>query len=216
MLDGGEEMLERGEEPADERITALLAALGSGDRKVAGDLLPLVYEELRRLARSRLARLAPGQTLQATALVHEAYLRLVGRDDPAWDGRGHFFGAAARAMRDILVEQARRKSRRRHGGDRRRVSTEEAEGEIPIECDLDSEELLALDGAIERLREQHPRAAEVTMLRYFAGLSAPVAADVLQVSVRTVERDWRFARAWLHREVSESAGNGAGPETAPS
>lgn len=195
-------MKRRDVQAGSEEVTQLLVAAGEGDRRAASTLLPVVYTELRRLATARLAALPPQQTLQPTALVHEAYLRLVGESDPGWNGRAHFFGAAAQAMRDILVEQARRKSRRRHGGDANRVPMP---GELPetIVTELSTDEMLALDVAIRRLHEQHPRAAQVVMYRYFAGLSNELAAELMETSTRTIERDWRFARAWLHRELHD-------------
>jgi len=179
-------------------VTAILDRITRGDRAAAADLLPLVYGELRRLAHRRLEKLPPGQTLQSTALVHEAYLALVGQEDPGWSSRGHFFGAAAQAMRDLLVDQARRKSRRKHGGEFVRVEAEGADLEalLPgIEApDLD---IIALDAALEEFRGEHPERAEVVLLHYFAGLTHAEIAAIREVSVRTIERDWRFARAWL-------------------
>jgi RNA polymerase sigma factor (TIGR02999 family) len=168
-----------------------------GQPRPAGELVPELYAELRRLAAALSARLCPGQTLQPTALVHEAYLRLVGRRDPGWDGRRHFFGAAARAMREILIEQARRKGSRKRGGRSRRV--ELSEGLALIEPPAD--DLLALDEAIERLRCERPELAEVVELRYYAGLSVEETAAVVGRSVSTVVRQWRFARAWLAGRV---------------
>ena len=160
-------------------------------------LLPVVYAELRRLAIALSGRLPPGQTLQPTALVHEAYLRLVGDQDPGWNGRRHFFGAAARAMRDILVEQARRKGAHKHGGGARRV--ELTDGLAIIEPPADN--LLAVDEAIQKLQEEKPHLAEIAMLRYFAGLSVDETAAVLGISSSTLAREWRFARAWLARRL---------------
>jgi RNA polymerase sigma factor (TIGR02999 family) len=169
------------------------------EARAAADLLPAVYDELRRLAAALTHRLRPGQTLQATALVHEAYLRLVGDHDPAWEGRRHFFGAAARAMRQILVEQARRKGSHKHGGQGRRV--ELAEGVAYIEPP--AADLLALDEAIGRLQAHNPHLAEIVLLRYYTGLSVEETAGVLGASVRTVYRDWRHARTWLALELGE-------------
>jgi RNA polymerase sigma factor (TIGR02999 family) len=184
-------------------VTILLDAIRSGDRQAAAELLPLVYDELRVLARSRLARLAPGQTLQPTALVHEAFLKLVGSGDPGWEGTGHFFGAAARAMRDILVDVARRHSRRKHGGDRDRVELDDdllsGTGFI-----LPSDDIIQLDEALRRLEAKHPERAEIVMLRYFAGLTNEQVAQALDVSTRTVERGWRFSRAWLHDQLGRA------------
>jgi RNA polymerase sigma factor (TIGR02999 family) len=165
----------------------------------ASDLLPAVYDELRRLAAALTQQLRPGQTLQATALVHEAYLRLVGDKDPGWQGRRHFFGAAARAMRQILIEQARRKGSHKHGGQGRRI--ELADGMAFIEPPAD--DLLALDEAIRKLQDDKPHLAEIVMLRYFTGLSVEETADVLGESVRTVYRDWRHARTWLALEMGD-------------
>jgi RNA polymerase sigma factor (TIGR02999 family) len=174
----------------------------------AAELLPVVYEELRRLAATLAGRLPPGQTLQPTALVHEAYLRLVGEQDPGWHGRRHFFGAAARAMRDILIEQARRKGTHKHGGDARRV--ELTEGLAIIEPPAD--DLLAVDEAIQKLQAEKPHLAEIAMLRYFAGLSVDETAAVLGMSVSTLAREWRFARAWLVRRLGAPEGAGQGDE----
>jgi RNA polymerase sigma factor (TIGR02999 family) len=176
-------------------VTQLLEAAAAGDPKAAAELLPLVYDELRKLAAARMAEEKPGQTLQATALVHEAYLRLVGSGQPAgWDGRGHFFAAAAEAMRRILVESARRKGHLRHGGGRKRVELED--GCAPAEPPPD-DDLLALDDALGRLEAGQPEAAAVVKLRYFAGLTAEEAAAALGISLRTANRHWAFARAWL-------------------
>ena len=166
----------------------------------AAELLPAVYTELRRLAAALTAQREPGQTLQPTALVHEAYLRLVKNQDPGWQGRRHFFGAAAQAMREILIEQARRKASQKHGGRRQRV--ELAEGLAWIEPPAD--DVLALDEAIGRLEAEDARLAEVVRLRYYAGLSVEEAAGVLGVSVSTLTRDWRYARAWLAGFLGEA------------
>jgi RNA polymerase sigma factor (TIGR02999 family) len=176
------------------------------ESRPAADLLPEVYAELRRLAAALTARLQPGQTLQPTALVHEAYLRLVRGTDPGWEGRRHFFGAAARAMREILIEQARRKASGKRGGGGRRVKL--ADGLALIEPPAD--DLLALDEAIGHLQAQKPHLAEVVLLRYFAGLSVQQTAEVLGRSVSTVVREWRFARAWLAGRLGEGAPPGEG------
>jgi RNA polymerase sigma factor (TIGR02999 family) len=176
----------------------------------AADLLPQVYAELRRLAEAMTRQLRPGQTLQATALVHEAYLRLVRDQDPGWEGRRHFFLTAARAMREILIEQARRKASRKHGGQSRRVAL--AEGLAVIEPP--AADVLALDEAIGKLREEEPHLAEVVMLRYYTGLSAEETAAVVGGSERTVYRDWRRARAWLARRLGESGMPGGAGEGA--
>ena len=183
-------------------VTQILAAVEAGDPKAAADLLPLVYDELRKLAAARMAAEAPGHTLDATALVHEAYARLVG-DGPArdWGGRGHFFAAAAEAMRRILVEAARRKGRARHGGGRRRVELTDIPAAVP------DEDLLALDEALGRLAVRDPVRADLVKLRYFAGLTVPQAAAALGISVATAERYWAFARAWLFAELNGSGEN---------
>jgi RNA polymerase sigma factor (TIGR02999 family) len=180
-------------------ITRVLDALARGDAQAAHALLPLVYDELRRLAASHLVHETPGQTLQPTALVHEAYLRLVGDgDERRWADRGHFFAAAAQAMRRILVDNARRKRRGKHGGGLRRVQLhDEAVPALPAA----DEELLALDEALDRLAVQDPDAAQMVQLRYFAGLSVEETAQALGVSRSTVLRQWAFARAWLRLQV---------------
>ncbi|VTR92443.1 extracytoplasmic sigma factor ecf : Marine sediment metagenome DNA, contig: S01H1_L07814 OS=marine sediment metagenome GN=S01H1_18078 PE=4 SV=1: Sigma70_ECF [Gemmata massiliana] len=172
-------------------MTRLLDAAASGDRRAAADLLPLVYAELRVLAAARLARESPGHTLQPTALVHEAYLRLVG--DQQFEGRGHFFAAAAEAMRRILVESARRKGRVKRGGDQRRVDLDDFEVTVGPPAD----EILALDEALTRLTAEDPEAARVVQLHFFAGLSVERAAEVLGVSRATAYRQWTYARSWL-------------------
>ena len=180
-------------------VTRILAAVEQGDPTAASQLLPLVYDELRRLAAHRLAHQTPGHTLQPTALVHEAYLRLVG--DPEgdhWDNRGHFFAAAAEAMRRILVETARRKGRRKRGGGLTRGDLDAAEQVAVPEI---REDLLALDEALTKLTSVAPQAAQLVQLRYFAGLSLPEAAKTLGVSPRTADRLWAFARVWLLREI---------------
>jgi RNA polymerase sigma factor (TIGR02999 family) len=182
-------------------VTRILSAVEQGDPHAAQQLLPLVYEELRKLAAQRLAHEAPGQTLQATALVHEAYLRLVDAEKAQhWNSRGHFFAAAAEAMRRILVEQARRKRRAKHGGDRRRVDLDEA---LPV-ATAPAENLLELDEALSRLEASDPLAASLVKLRYFAGLTMPQAAETLGISLRNAERNWTYARTWLHRELTTS------------
>ena len=167
----------------------------------AAELLPVLYAELRRLAAGLTARLTPGQTLQPTALVHEAYLRLVRDQDPGWEGRRHFFGAAAQAMREILIEQARHKGSLKHGGQAQRL--ELAEGLAWIEPP--SDDLLALDEAIQQLQAEDAHLAEIVQLRYYTGLSVEETASVVGVSVSTLKRDWRYARAWLARRLGEGA-----------
>jgi RNA polymerase sigma factor (TIGR02999 family) len=182
-------------------VTRILSAVERGDLQAASQLLPLVYDELRKLAAHRLAHQAPGQTLQPTALVHEAYLRLVGDlDESDWDSRGHFFAAAAEAMRRILVENARRKDRQKRGGGLARIDLDAAE---PLATPEVREDLLALDEALTKLTSVDPQAAQLVQLRYFAGLTIPEAAKALGVSPRTADRLWSFARVWLFREVGE-------------
>ena len=185
-------------------VTQLLAAAEAGDPAAAADLLPLVYDELRRLAAARLAAEKPGQTLQATALVHEAYLRLVGRGQPHdWNGRGHFFGAAAEAMRRILVEAARRKQAEKRGGDAGRA---ELPADLPApERDLD---LLAVHEALDLFAREEPQTAELVKLHFFAGLPVEEAAAVLGISARTAYRNWVYARAWLYQRLG-GTGSGA-------
>jgi RNA polymerase sigma factor (TIGR02999 family) len=180
-------------------VTRILATIEQGDAKASEQLLPLVYDELRRLATARLAHERPGQTLQATALVHEAYLRLVGSDEPTrWQGRGHFFAAAAVAMRRILIEESRRKRSLKRGGDRRREP-----------ADLDAllaggptQDVLALHEALEQLAAQDPVKAKLVELRFFAGLTMEQAADCLGISPRAADRAWRYARAWLYAAMA--------------
>jgi RNA polymerase sigma factor (TIGR02999 family) len=182
-------------------ITQILKLAERGDPAAASELLPLVYQELRRLAGQKLAQEAPGHTLQPTALVHEAYLRLVG--SPAgqrWDGRRHFFGAAAEAMRRILVESARRRHSQKRGGGMGREPLDAVQVAAPEQ----SEDLLALDEALEKFAAIDATAAELVKLRYFAGLSLPEAAEVLEVSPRTADRLWAYARAWLHDEIERA------------
>jgi RNA polymerase sigma factor (TIGR02999 family) len=179
-------------------VTRLLEAAHRGDRQAAAELLPLVYDELRKLAALKLAGERPGQTLDATALVHEAYLRLVG--DQQFDGREHFFAAAAEAIRRILVEQARRRQAAKRGGDRRREVVPADQVAAPAPDD----ELLALNEALGRLAVAHPEKAELVKLRYFAGLSADLAAAALNISPSTADRHWAYARAWLRRAMSGS------------
>ncbi len=180
-------------------VTQILCQVESGDSSAAEHLLPLVYEELRRLAAARLAHEKPGQTLQATALVHEAYLRLLGSKGTkqSWNSRGHFFGAAAEAMRRILVENARRRACEKHGGGRDRQEFDPSQ----IAADEESTDLLALDEALERLVHDDPQSAELVKLRYFAGLTIPQAAEILGISPRQADFMWAFARAWLRRQL---------------
>ena len=179
-------------------VTRILAAVERGDPRAAEELLPVVYDELRKLAAARLAEEKPGQTLQPTELVHEAYLRLVGKSpSDGWDGRGHFFAAAAEAMRRILIEHARHKDSRKAGGGRRRVDLADVEPACP-ESDLD---LIALDEALGRLERLDARKAQVVKLRFFAGLTGEQAARALGIATSTADADWAFARCWLRLEI---------------
>jgi RNA polymerase sigma factor (TIGR02999 family) len=180
-------------------VTCILSAIEQGDPHASGQLLPLVYDALRNLAAQRLAQEKPGQTLEATALVHEAYLRLVDTDKVQhWNSRGHFFAAAAEAMRRILVENARHKQRLKHGGGRARADLEQ----LHLAAPAVAEHLVALDDALSRLAAIDPQAAELVQLRYFAGLTVVQAAEALGISVRQAQRNWTYARTWLHRELS--------------
>jgi RNA polymerase sigma factor (TIGR02999 family) len=186
-------------------VTRILSAIDQGDPRAAEQLLPLVYEELHKLAAQRLAQEKPGQTLQASDLVHEAYLRLVGGAEQSWNSRGHFLCAAAEAMRRILIEQARRKGSVKHGGGRRRVDLDQLSR---AEAPCDSDNLLAIDEALARLAQQEPARAELVKLRFFGGLTMAEAAAALGISLATAERYWVFARAWLCAELAD-------PETGP-
>lgn len=186
-------------------ITHILVAVQKGEPRAAEQLLPLVYDELRKLAAAKLARERPGQTLQPTALVHEAWLRIAGPDQHTWHGRGHFFGAAAEAMRRILIENARRKRAVRHGGGLERVGADDTGIEIAAP-DSNDDELLAVHEALDLLAAQDARKAELVKLRYFVGLSIEEAAEALGVSEPTAKRDWAYARAWLYREIRRGRG----------
>ncbi len=179
-------------------VTRILSAIEQGDPQAPEQLLPLVYDELRKLAAQRLAREAPGQTLQATALVHEAYLRLIGSETPSWNGRGHFFSAAAEAMRRILIENARRKRAGKHGGDLQRVDLDG----VDVPEAGSSDDILAVDEALSRLAAEDPTKAELVKLRYFGGLSVEDAGRVLGISRATADRYWAYARVWLYSELS--------------
>jgi RNA polymerase sigma factor (TIGR02999 family) len=189
-------------EPSPQQVTQLLSALGAGDQHAAEELLPLIYDELRKLARARMAGERANHTLDPTALVHEAYMRLVDQTVvQKWDGRGHFFGAAAQAMRRILVERARHRGRLKRGGDQKRVGLEAD----AVVSEDDPTNLLALDEALERLEAFDRRKAQVVMLRYFAGLSIEETAAAMDLSPATVKNEWSFARAWLRGEMMKDA-----------
>jgi RNA polymerase sigma factor (TIGR02999 family) len=192
-------------------VTRILSAIEHGETHAAEQLLPLVYEELRKLAAQKLAQEKPGQTLEATALVHEAYLRLVGtpggksgEEPPHWSSRGHFFAAAAEAMRRILIESARRKKRLRHGGECERLDIELTS--LPTR--VSSDDLLALDVALEKLRQHDPVKAQLVTLRYFGGMTIEQASDVLNISRVTAHRYWTYARAWLHQQMTGNSAPG--------
>ncbi len=180
-------------------VTRILSAIERGEQQAAEELFPIVYNELRRLAAQKLSHEKPGQTLQATALVHEAYLRLLGpaETEQPWNSRGHFFAAAAEAMRRILIESARRKGRKKHGGDLQRVEL----GESDLATTTSAENLLSIDEALEAIAQEDPQAAELVKLRFFAGFSITEAAEVLGVSRTTAYEQWAYARAWLRCEV---------------
>jgi RNA polymerase sigma factor (TIGR02999 family) len=182
----------------DSQIAAVLQAAQAGDRQAAAELLPLVYAELRQLARARLAREAPGQTLTPTALVHEAYLRVADDSHVSWEGRRHFFFAAARAMREILVEQARRKAGPKQGGGRRRQELDDACAVLEPPAD----DVLAVHEALAELEERDPLEAQIVLLRYFTGLTMGETAEVLGIAERTLDRHWRYIRAWLMKRLS--------------
>lgn len=181
-------------------VTYILAQIDSGDPQAAEKLLPLVYDELRKLASAKLAQEKPGQTLQATALVHEAYLRLVGADAAqTWDNRGHFFSAAAEAMRRILVDNARRKQRLRHGGNRDRLQLDD----LPAQEPYDPATIIAIDESLAQLAEEDAAAAAIVKLHFFAGLTLDETADALHISRATTYRHWAYARAWLTTRLPE-------------
>ena len=184
-------------------VTRILNAIEKGDLQAVDRLFPLVYQELRQLAARRLSREAPGQTLQATALVNEAYLRLVGSEDQNWSGRYHFFSAAAEAMRRILIENARRKKSLRHGGGRKRIDFEQATL-AQEENDTSADDLIALDEALKKLSKKDKNKADLVKLRYFAGLTSDQAARILGISPSTADRDWAYARSWLRFEMDET------------
>ena len=178
-------------------LTHILDRVQQGEGKAAEELLPLVYTELRKLAAAKMAHQPPGQTLQATALVHEAYLRLVASENQSWDHRGHFFAAAAEAMRHILVDNARRKQRAKHGGNLQRLDVDE----IEIAAEPDDEKLLLVHEALDQLAAEDPVKAEMVKLHYFVGLTHAETAQVLNISEKTVRRHWNFARVWLYQAI---------------
>lgn len=182
-------------------VTRILEAIGRGDDQAAEKLLPLVYDELRRIARGRMAQERPDHTLQATALVHEAYLRLIGNIDQCWEGRRHFFGAAAEAMRRILIDHARSKRSMKRGGSQRRIELD-ADAAANAFTESGCDDLLALDEALTRLAAEAPAKAELVKLRYFGGLTIEEAAEALDISLATAKRHWAFARAWLYNELN--------------
>jgi RNA polymerase sigma factor (TIGR02999 family) len=181
-------------------VTRILVAIEHGDAKAADELLPLIYEELRRLAAQKMSQEPPGQTLQATALVHEAYIRLLGAENQNWSSRGHFFAAAAEAMRRILIENARRKQRSKHGGGRQKVELDDAY----VAIEGPSTDIIALDEALAKLAKEEKIVAELVKLRYFAGLTLGQVANILDVSHRTADRYWAYARAWLYQEITNA------------
>jgi RNA polymerase sigma factor (TIGR02999 family) len=187
-------------------VTQILGAMQQGDPKAAEELLPLVYQELRRLAAFKMANESPGQTLQPTALVHEAWLRLVGNEQKTWQNRAHFFGAAAEAMRRILIDNARRKQALRHGGGQRRLDI----ADIEVASDVKDDELLAIHEALDAFAAQHPDKAELVKLRYFVGMQFGEAAQILNISEPTAKRWWAYARAWLFHQIKQR-----GPASVP-
>lgn len=178
-------------------ITKLIQLAGHGDAEAVGALAPIIYAELREAAQARMRKLPPGVTLQPTALVHEAWMRVMGKDDQHFEGRRHFFFAAAQAMHDILVEAARSKMSKKRGGDRCRLSVEALE----VAFEAPAQDMIALSKALEKLKQKHPRAHELVMLRFFAGTTVEEASEVMNISISTVEREWRFARARLYADL---------------
>ena len=196
-------MGDKGDRSATFQVTRILDAVQAGEVDASEELLPLVYADLRRLAAARMARLGPGQTLQATELVHEAYMRLVGSTDRGWQGRAHFFGAAARAMRNVVADHLRAKGSLKRGGKFRRVGEQTAAG---LSCDGPDDDVLALEEVLAQFEHDYPRKAEVVTLRFYGNLTAEEIAEVMGVTSRTVERDWRFAKAWLNGRLADREG----------
>jgi RNA polymerase sigma factor (TIGR02999 family) len=192
-------------------VTRILQSMEGGDARAAGELLPLVYEELRKLAAARMANESPNQTLQPTALVHEAWLRLTGKENVEWQGRAHFFGAAAEAMRRILIDNARRKRARRHGGGKQRLDIEEIEIAAPAK----EQELLDMDEALEKFAAADKKKAELVKLRYFVGMTIEESATILGISTPTAKRWWTYARAWLYRQIQDAAAGSPGRNQEP-
>lgn len=181
------------------KLTQTITAARSGNAHAAAELLPLLYDELRSLGQALMRRQPAGHTLQATALVHEAYAKVVGSADPGWDGRAHFFGAAAQAMREILVDQARRRGALKRGGDQNRQALSD---DLPV-LQSPVEDILALDEVLKKLEALDPRKGQIVMLRFFAGLTMQEIADAIETSKSSIERDWRYIRAWLYKELEE-------------
>lgn len=186
---------------ASKAVTQILESAAVAARTASEELLPLVYADLRKLAAARMARLSPGQTLQATALVHEAYMRLVGSNETGWQGRAHFFGAAARAMRNIVADHLQRKGSLKRGGSLRRASLDTA---AELACDGASDDVLAVEEVLEEFECEYPRKAEIVTLSFYGGLETREIAEVLSISTRTVEREWRFAKAWLNSRLTDN------------
>ena len=187
-------------------VTRLIQLAGDGDSRATDELLPIVYDELRRMARAHLAREAPGHTLQPTALVHEAYMRLVGDGDVAWKSRGHFFGAAAQAMRRILVERARHHGRLKRGGDRDRVDMSARTVDEALASEPEADQMLAIDEALTRLEAYDRPKAQLVMLRFFTGLTVDQSAEALGITPSRAKSEWTYIRAWMHRELAGAAG----------
>ncbi len=188
-------------DPSDEARRAVTQILSDApERQASEELLPLVYPDLRRLAAARMSRLPKGQTLQATAIVHEAYLRLVGDQHPGWQGRAHFFGAAAQAMRNVVADHLQQKGSLKRGGQCKRVGEQTA---AELGCDGPNDDLLTVEEVLREFEKEYPRKAKVVTFSFYGGLKTEEIAEVMKVSTRTVERDWQFAKAWLNGRLSE-------------